>query len=102
MFTFQRIKSGEIIERIKTAEKEVKDLVDRVPDTSQSNGGEDDQRDLPTELDYQLLEEDLAELISDVYGLANFRQLNYTGFMKIIKKHDVGLYLGILSEKRFC
>ena len=36
-----------------------------------------------------LLEEDLSEIIADVHDLAKFTQLNYTGFQKIIKKHDV-------------
>ncbi|KAI9789051.1 MAG: vacuolar transporter chaperone [Peltula sp. TS41687] len=101
VFTFQRIKSEEMISRIQTAEEEVKDLVDRsggdtnvrrtngagAADGGGGGGGEEEDGD-PTELDFQLMEEDLAELITDVYGLANFRQLNYTGFMKIIKKHD--------------
>lgn len=36
-----------------------------------------------------LLEEDLSDVIADVHDLAKFTQLNYTGFQKIIKKHDV-------------
>ena len=36
-----------------------------------------------------LLEEDLSDIIADVHDLAKFTQLNYTGFQKIIKKHDV-------------
>lgn len=35
-----------------------------------------------------LLEEDLSDVIADVHDLAKFTQLNYTGFQKIIKKHD--------------
>ena len=35
-----------------------------------------------------LLEEDLSDIIADVHDLAKFVQLNYTGFRKIIKKHD--------------
>jgi SPX domain protein involved in polyphosphate accumulation len=40
------------------------------------------------EEDYILLEEDLSDIIADVHDLARFTQLNYTGFQKIIKKHD--------------
>lgn len=43
----------------------------------------------PSEEDYELLEEDLSDIIADVHDLAKFTQLNYTGFQKIIKKHDV-------------
>ena len=35
-----------------------------------------------------LLEEDLSDIIADVHDLAKYTQLNYTGFQKIIKKHD--------------
>jgi len=35
------------------------------------------------------LEADLSDIIADVHDLAKFTQLNYTGFQKIIKKHDV-------------
>ena len=47
--------------------------------------------DEPTEEDFMLLEEDLSDIIADVHDLAKFTQLNYTGFQKIIKKHDVCL-----------
>ena len=43
----------------------------------------------PSEEDFLLLEEDLSDIIADVHDLAKFTQLNYTGFQKIIKKHDV-------------
>ena len=42
----------------------------------------------PTEEEFMLLEEDLSDIIADVHDLAKFTQLNYTGFQKIIKKHD--------------
>jgi len=32
----------------------------------------------------------VSDIIADVHDLAKFTQLNYTGFQKIIKKHDVG------------
>ena len=35
-----------------------------------------------------MLESDLSDIIADVHDLAKFTQLNYTGFQKIIKKHD--------------
>lgn len=46
-------------------------------------------QDGPSEEDFEMLEEDLSDIIADVHDLAKFTQLNYTGFQKIIKKHDV-------------
>ena len=47
-----------------------------------------------------LLEEDLSDIIADVHDLAKFVQLNYTGFYKIIKKHDVSLPLLCAPRRR--
>lgn len=52
------------------------------------------EADVPTEEDFMLLEEDLSDIIADVHDLAKFTQLNYTGFQKIIKKHDVSVCYG--------
>ncbi|KAH7064366.1 VTC domain-containing protein [Paraphoma chrysanthemicola] len=82
VYTFQRVKSGEIIRRIASSEKEVKDAVTRAQ--QQMPGQESDS----VEEDFDLLEEDLSDIIADVHDLAKFTQLNYTGFQKIIKKHD--------------
>lgn len=79
VFTFQKVKSQEIIQRIKAAEAEVNLVISRADSR---------HRDAPTEDDYFLLEDDLSEIIADVHDLAKFTQLNYTGFYKIIKKHD--------------
>ena len=35
------------------------------------------------------LEEEVATLVADVHDLALFTKLNFTGFVKIVKKHDV-------------
>lgn len=94
VFTFQRVKSGEIVRRIKTSEKEVNHVINRLdqrgPRPSQNGNGANLDEDVPTEEDFMLLEEDLSDVIADVHDLAKFTQLNYTGFQKIIKKHDVG------------
>ena len=45
--------------------------------------------DGPSDEEFMLLEEDLSDIIADVHDLAKFVQVNYTGFYKIIKKHDV-------------
>ncbi|KAI1526550.1 SPX domain-containing protein [Pyrenophora tritici-repentis] len=81
VYTFQRVKAEEIIRRIAASEKEVNDAVARsqqAPEQAES-----------FEEDFDLLEEDLSDIIADVHDLAKFTQLNYTGFQKIIKKHDV-------------
>lgn len=84
MYTFQKLKSQEIISRIKAAESEVKDVIER--QKRQTQAGADADEDL--ENDFDLLEADLSDIIADVHDLAKFTQLNYTGFQKIIKKHD--------------
>ena len=96
VFTFQRVKSGEIVRRIKSSEKEVNDVIGQLDKrgpkpaqngNSSTNGAHED--DIPSEEDFMLLEEDLSDIIADVHDLAKFTQLNYTGFQKILKKHDV-------------
>lgn len=87
VYSFTKVKSEEIVRRIGASEKEVNDVVSRM-DSSEIPSA---QR--PTENEFELLEEDLSDIIADVHDLAKFCQLNYTGFQKIIKKHDVGAML---------
>jgi SPX domain protein involved in polyphosphate accumulation len=84
VYTFQQVKAEEIIRRIAASEKEVTACVARL----EADGRNGEER--PTEEDFELLEEDVSDIIADVHDLAKFTQLNYTGFQKIIKKHDVG------------
>ena len=90
VFTKQKVKAMEIGRRIASADKEVNDVVSRLDERGpvQANGENND--DGPTEEEFMMLEEDLSDIIADVHDLAKFVQLNYTGFQKIIKKHDVG------------
>jgi SPX domain protein involved in polyphosphate accumulation len=81
VYTYQRVKAEEIIRRIAASDKEVNDAVARV---HQAPPQDDSQEE-----DFELLEEDVSDIIADVHDLAKFTQLNYTGFQKIIKKHDV-------------
>lgn len=74
VYTFQTVKTREVNRRIKTAEKDV-DAVVRDPQRYH-------------EQDFEDLEEELSDVIADVHDLAKFARLNYTGFQKIIKKHD--------------
>lgn len=74
VYSFQKVKSGEIMRRLQAAKQEVEEII-------QSNDAQNE--------DYALLEEELSHIIADVHDLAKFTRLNYTGFLKIIKKHDV-------------
>lgn len=92
VFTFQKVKSQEIVRRIRSSEREVEEVVQHQTQVeAEREAGrepnEDEERQL--EDDFMLLEEDLSDVIADVHDLARFTQLNYTGFQKIIKKHDV-------------
>lgn len=80
--TKQQVKAMEIARRIAVSEREVKDVVNRLNERGLGDDG-------PSEEEFILLEEDLSDIIADVHDLAKFVQLNYTGFYKIIKKHDV-------------
>ncbi|KAK4937105.1 vacuolar transporter chaperone [Elasticomyces elasticus] len=84
VYTFQKLKSQEIISRIKASEGEVKHVLER----QEQQGASDSETDSDLENDFDLLEQDLSDIIADVHDLAKFTQLNYTGFQKIIKKHD--------------
>jgi DNA replication licensing factor MCM4 len=93
VFTFQRLKSEEIIRRIAASEQEVNEVVSRL-DVSARDSRRASER--PDDEDFLLLEADLSDIIADVHDLAKFTQLNYTGFQKIIKKHDVSFCSSIL------
>ena len=86
VFTFQRVKSEEIIRRIRSSEREVNEVISQL---DRGLAGHQNHEEDPSEEDFLLLEEDLSNVIADVHDLAKFTQLNYTGFQKIIKKHDV-------------
>lgn len=46
------------------------------------------------------LEEEVATLVADVHDLALYTKLNFTGFVKIVKKHDVGRRCRVGSPSR--
>jgi len=79
--TKQQVKAMEISRRITVSEREVRDVVNRLNERGLNSEG-------PSEEEFMMLEEDLSDIIADVHDLAKFVQLNYTGFFKIIKKHD--------------
>ena len=80
--TKQQVKAVEVSRRIAVSEREVKEVVNRLNERGLGQEG-------PSEEEFLLLEEDLSDIIADVHDLAKFVQVNYTGFYKIIKKHDV-------------
>lgn len=82
VYTKTKVKQSEIQRRIAVSDKEVKQVVSKVTERGLNEQG-------PPEEDFMLLEDDLSDIIADVHDLAKFVQLNYTGFYKIIKKHDV-------------
>ena len=82
VFTFQRVKSDEIVRRIQASEVDVTEVISHLEHSSASNPA-------PSDEDFLYLEQILSDIIADVHDLAKFTQLNYTGFQKIIKKHDV-------------
>ncbi|GAA5939712.1 Vtc4p [Sporobolomyces koalae] len=106
---FQESKISELSEKITNYEKEVKDLI-AVADLAHKQGSQDengnengvrndeeqgddsdaasDTSDDEFEDRFVELEEDLANVIADVHDMGHFSHLNYTGFIKIVKKHD--------------
>ena len=85
----QQVKAIEIQRMIAVSEREVNDVVNRLRERGTGDG--------PSEEEFMLLEEDLSDIIADVHDLAKFVQVNYTGFYKIIKKHDVRLAAASIS-----
>lgn len=77
VYSFCKVKNSEVTRRVKDVQQEVQRTVSRL-----------DSNNPPTELDFEILEEELSDVIADVHDLAKFSRLNYTGFQKIIKKHD--------------
>lgn len=77
----QQLKTIEITRRLQASERDVNDIVARLNDRQPGKDG-------PSEEEFMVLEEDLSDIIADVNDLAKFIQLNYTGFYKIMKKHD--------------
>ncbi|SCU97229.1 LANO_0E15500g1_1 [Lachancea nothofagi CBS 11611] len=77
VYTFCKVKHNEVVRRVKEAQEQVQTTVRSL-----------DSNVPPSELDFEILEEELSDIIADVHDLAKFSRLNYTGFQKIIKKHD--------------
>ncbi|GBL52327.1 vacuolar transporter chaperone [Candidozyma auris] len=81
VYSFTKVKNTEVNRRIEQAEKYVHEVVDALQ-------SQNPKTKKPSEQDFEDLEEDLSDIIADVHDLAKFTRLNYTGFQKILKKHD--------------
>ncbi|KAF8525948.1 SPX-domain-containing protein [Hysterangium stoloniferum] len=116
IYNFQTAKAKELAQRIENAELEVKRLVESFEhdeqehDNQEANGNEirpshleeardenygeydhmDDESDdaFSFEDRFRQLEEEVAILVADVHDLALYTKLCFTGFIKIVKKHD--------------
>lgn len=72
-------------------EAQVRAYRDNDGGSDDDDDGEDDDdalTDDDIEERFKELEEEVAVLVADVHDLALFTKLNFTGFMKIVKKHD--------------
>ncbi|KDN34843.1 hypothetical protein RSAG8_12075, partial [Rhizoctonia solani AG-8 WAC10335] len=113
---FQMTKASELGARINNAERSVKTLVEQQeeqedeehrdvedgrapvqPDRADDAGSDDELDDVlddeeddidALEENFRQLEEEVATIVADVHDLALYTKLNFTGFVKIIKKHD--------------
>jgi hypothetical protein len=70
------------------------DVERNVNNHDDEDGGSDDEDDDgmsegSIEERFRELEEEVSVLVADVHDLALFTKLNFTGFVKIVKKHDV-------------
>ncbi|CAA22867.1 vacuolar transporter chaperone (VTC) complex subunit Vtc4 [Schizosaccharomyces pombe] len=77
VYSFQKNKSAEVMERIRFCEEQTDEVVRRL-----------DSDNPPNENDFAILETELTDIMATVHDLAKFSELNYTAFYKIIKKHD--------------
>ncbi|KAK9454196.1 VTC domain-containing protein [Dipodascopsis uninucleata] len=77
VFDFQKLRTYSINQRVREMEVKVQEAVRSI-----------DTMSPVSEQTFEDLEIDLEDILSDVHDLAKFTRLNYTGFQKIIKKHD--------------
>ncbi|KAL0092830.1 vacuolar transporter chaperone complex subunit [Phycomyces blakesleeanus] len=73
VYSFQRAKLDEIQFRIRQEAIQVDSVCKKTN---------------PKDEEFSLCQVELERIIADVYDLEKFTRLNYTGFLKIVKKHD--------------
>lgn len=86
VYSFTKVKNTEIKRRLKDSEAYVFEVVGSLQQYQEHQGDPNFQP--PSEQDFDDLEQELSDIIADVHDLAKFTRLNYTGFQKIVKKHD--------------
>lgn len=88
VYSFTNVKNTELKRRIKNAEKRVSSVIKNLESTQEE--------------EFDELESELSDIIADVHDLARFTRLNYTGFQKIVKKHDklTGFHLRPILQVR--
>ncbi|KAI9005518.1 VTC domain-containing protein [Phycomyces nitens] len=86
VYSFQRAKLDEIHFRIKQETQQV-DSVCQKPNAKDE--------------EFSLCQVELERIIADVYDLEKFTRLNYTGFLKIVKKHDASKVTGWIIRPMF-
>ncbi|KAI8642248.1 VTC domain-containing protein [Parasitella parasitica] len=74
VYDFVSAKLGEVEARISYCERTIQTFIDNPTWSSEQN--------------WTIMDDALTEVLFDVNDLAKFTRLNYTGFQKIIKKHD--------------
>ena len=67
VYTFCKVKHSEVFRRVKEVQEQVQHTVRLL-----------DSNNPPTQLDFEILEEELSDIIADVHDLAKFSRLNYT------------------------
>lgn len=87
VYSFTKVKNTEVNRRLKESEAYVYEVVGALQ-KHQANPNDTSGSPPPQEQDFEDLEEELSDIIADVHDLAKFTRLNYTGFQKIVKKHD--------------
>lgn len=82
VYSFQNVKIGEVQRKLTYYNSQAQEF--------KKNGAEEET--------WRALEVELYRLIAEIDVLAKYTRLNYTGFLKIVKKHDVSSLLSLLCE----
>lgn len=77
VYSFQNVKIGEVQRKLTYYNSQAQEF--------KKNGAEEET--------WRALEVELYRLIAEIDVLAKYTRLNYTGFLKIVKKHDVSFLL---------
>ncbi|ORZ28721.1 hypothetical protein BCR41DRAFT_330198 [Lobosporangium transversale] len=80
VYSFQNVKIGEVHRKLSYYSTQAQDF--------KKNGAQEET--------WRALEIELYRLVAEIDVLAKYTRLNYTGLLKIVKKHDVGEHDSIL------